>query len=63
MKENGDMNEVYGRVPLDLCSCKFGRNGDFSVYCSSSFVVLFLVGFVCVFALHFLKGICENEIK
>lgn len=41
LKENGDMNEVYGRVPLDLCSCKFGRNGDFSVYCSSSFVVLF----------------------
>lgn len=46
-----------------LCSCKFGRNGDFSVYCSCSFVVLFLVVFVCVFSLCFLKGICKNEIK
>jgi len=60
LKENGDMNEVYCRVPLDLCFCQFGKDWDFLFIVR---VVLLLVGFVCVFSLRFLKGICKDEIE
>lgn len=54
------MNEVYCRVPLDLCFCQFGKDWDFLFIVR---VVLLLVGFVCVFSLRFLKGICKDEIE
>lgn len=48
--------------PLTCVSVSLGRTGIFCLL-FVLFVVLLLVGFVCVFSLRFLKGICKDEIE